>query len=47
VTLTANFGTLPFEDIGPGCIQARWHAQSRNDSYCPAAIAMPTILPVK
>lgn len=36
VTLTANFGNVPFDGIAPGCIRAHWLTGDRLEIFCPA-----------
>ena len=41
VTLIANFGKVPFEGIGSGCIRAHWVTQERDETFCYTADAAP------
>ncbi len=45
VTLTANFGARPFEGVGAGCIAARWLADDRIETFCPARFTLPAAKP--
>jgi hypothetical protein len=35
VEITANFGDATHDGIAPGCLRARWIAESRADTFCP------------
>lgn len=37
VEITANFGTVKFEDVEPGCLRARWISEARVQTFCPVA----------
>jgi hypothetical protein len=35
VEITANFGDRIFENVPAGCLQARWLAENRAETFCP------------